>query len=75
MLFLGILIGGPPSAFLLWGFGKPLVSKHDREGIPAHRRIPVPKGFLAAVAHLAGTFVGFCFWAALFVIPLCLVLR
>lgn len=73
MLLLGILIGGPPSAFLLWGFGKPLISQHDRQHRTPVR--PAPVGGLEGASFTLGTLVGFCFWVAVIAAPFWLVLR
>lgn len=57
MIFLGVLIGGPPSLGIIWSVSKVLISNKEREGRWPPPRIAL-KGVLEHVAYGAGVLFG-----------------
>jgi hypothetical protein len=63
MLLLGLLIGGPSTVALMYGFNQKLVSRHGP------RAKVILDGFFERLGYAAGMIVSVALWGGLLVLP------
>lgn len=60
---LGLLIGGPPTAWILWGFGQPPSRRQQRQQAKRSRPRLEVHGFFEAIGAATGYLAGVTFWS------------